>query len=217
MGWKWTLAQTLELWWWQRYLRKQSPTAYLAWKQSYWQRLIQVLPSAIWPATGAKILEAGCGPAGIFTVLPDYTITAIDPLLKSYAQELMHFEPGDWPYTHFYPSTIEDWQVKEKYPLVLSFNAINHVRNWEKALQQLTAATQDDGWLVMSSDVHKRKWTKRLFRTLPGDALHPQQHTKHDYLKALQDLNWSIRWEMVHQPGRIFDYWLVSAQKNPAN
>lgn len=215
MGWKWSLAQRLELWWWKRYLAKQSPEDYLKWKINYWQKLLVQLPAEIWPEKGAYILDAGCGPAGVFTALPNYRVTAIDPLLDRYMQQLPHFRPEDWPHVTFQQSTLELLTVATKYPLGFCFNAINHVQDWPSAIERLTASIAEGGWLVLSSDVHRKKWTKQLFRTIPGDVLHPQQHNREDYVKELQQLGWKIHWEQVIKPGRIFDYWVVVAQKSP--
>lgn len=216
MAGKWAIAQRLELWWWKRYLRQTSPTTYLQWKTDYWNTLLAQLPDVIWPPPSSTIMEVGCGPAGSYIALSDYHIHAVDPLLDRYAQTLPHFDPTQWPNVEFDSRCIEQQLQGHQYPLVLTFNAINHVKDWTVALQQLGRHTLPGGWLVLSSDVHRYRALRQLFRLLPADALHPQQHTAAEYRAVLRSLGFTIHWEKVYKPGKVFDYWIVVAQKNPA-
>lgn len=216
MQWKWVLAQRLEIWWWRQYLHQKEPKDYLAWKTRYWKEFVLQLPPAIWPASGEHVLEAGCGPAGLFMALHPFKITAFDPLLKEYQTQLPHFNAAAWPHVTFHSNTLEEWVSPQTYPLLLCCNAINHVQDWNESLHRLTACADEGGWLVLSTDIHKRTWTRDLFRHLPVDALHPQQHTRQDYLDMLTALGWTIVWEKVYKPGLLFDYWVLAAQKNPA-
>ena len=61
---KWKLAQFLEIRWWRRYLSGKDEAAYREQKIDYWKRICAVLDIDVPP--GSQVLEAGCGPAGIF-------------------------------------------------------------------------------------------------------------------------------------------------------
>ncbi|MEL6141523.1 MAG: hypothetical protein AAFU67_07875, partial [Bacteroidota bacterium] len=76
----------------------------------------------------------------------------------------------------------------------------------EKGLDQLTKWARPGTVLLLTSDVHRKKWLKSIFRWLPGDALHPQQHTIGDYQQALRKRNWQIQQEKPLRKGWIFDY-----------
>ncbi len=98
MALRWNIAQAAEIRWWQSYLRNKPVKEYLDWKTAYWRDFLDHLELNI---EGSKsILDAGCGPAGRFTILKDHQVTAIDPLLEKY-KSLDHFDPSMYPWTTF--------------------------------------------------------------------------------------------------------------------
>lgn len=201
---RWRIAQWLERRWWQHYLRRRPVADYLQRKQAYWQR---VLTAVDWvPEPGARVLDAGCGPAGIFMALPESRVVAVDPLVGAYAQDLPHFAPIDYPWTTFRAGRIEAGFPEGPFEEVYCLNAINHVADWTAALDALTAASQSGARLLLASDVHRYSFLCGVFRTLPGDALHPQQHQAEDYLKALRQRGWRIERAVRLKRGYIFDY-----------
>ena len=84
---KWSLAQKLELIWWKRYLKKQNIKDYLEWKKNYWSVFIDEISWGYSIKKCDRILDVGCGPAGIFTILPQKQTTALDPLLEKYESD----------------------------------------------------------------------------------------------------------------------------------
>ncbi|MCB0662836.1 MAG: class I SAM-dependent methyltransferase, partial [Saprospiraceae bacterium] len=124
---KWRLAQYLELRWWQRYLRHKSVEDYLAWKNTYWQGFLEKM--AIHPEPDKTILDAGCGPAGIFIHFPNHPVTAIDPLLDQYEQNLPHFSKERYPNVTFHTTSLETYKSDQQYDYIFCINAINHVHN----------------------------------------------------------------------------------------
>lgn len=211
---KWQLAQFLEIRWWQWYLRKKRPDAYLTAKSAYWQRVLDHLGLVV-PA-GARVLDAGCGPAGIFMVLPQAQVLALDPLLAAYAEKLPHFAPENYPWVQFITTSLEDFSVREPFDLVFCLNAINHVDDLAKGISILAQATASGHSLIISIDAHRWSALKWLFRLLPGDALHPHQHSLSDYLVMLQDAGFSPTRKIRLKPGVIFDYWILQMKKTSA-
>lgn len=204
---RWRLAQWLERRWWQRYLRRQSSAAaYLLAKRAYWQQVLATLGHE--PASGVAVLDAGCGPAGIFILLHEsQKITALDPLLEAYEQDLAIFKKAVYPGVHFVPQPMESAVFSAaSFETIYCFNAINHVSDWGAALDQLTHWIQPGGRLLISSDVHRWRLLHRLFHFLPGDALHPQQHLAEDYEKALRARGWQIEGKHRLRREFIFDY-----------
>jgi SAM-dependent methyltransferase len=209
---RWRIAQILELKWWQRYLRHRGPDRYLAEKADYWQRLLTAAAVAVPP--GARVLDAGCGPAGIFIVLHENRdVTAVDPLLHRYAAALPHFDPDRYPGVDFVAGTLETFSPVRLFDYVFCMNAINHVGDWHTALSALSRCTSPGGILVLGVDVHRYGGLKRLFRLVPGDILHPHQHDRRDYRKALARHGWTATGELTFRAGRIFDYWIVTGKK----
>ena len=138
----------------------------------------------------ARVLDAGCGPAGIFILLHDrQQVTALDPLLPRY-ERLPIFSQSDYPDVQFRQQSLENTSLAGAFDTIYCFNAINHVADWAASLDTLTRLSRPGTVLVLTSDVHRYAWLLPLFRALPGDALHPQQHLAHHYSDALTHRGW---------------------------
>jgi 2-polyprenyl-3-methyl-5-hydroxy-6-metoxy-1,4-benzoquinol methylase len=186
---RWKLAQYLEVKWWNRYLSSKNPDEYILWKIDYWKQLLNYLSDVLPLQKGANVLDAGCGPAGVFIALDDCSVKAVDPLLDSY-KTLPHFQP-------------------EKFCL----NAINHVSDIHLAYDQLAQAVKVNGYLVVSIDAHRSSILKSIFKALPGDVLHPHQYDLKEYEQFLIDRGFVIEKTILKTPGRIFDYYAQVAKK----
>lgn len=209
---KWKLAQQLELLWWKNYLRQKSPTDYLVWKRHYWQTFLQKLAFQLPPA--CDVLDAGCGPAGIFTILEQQKVVAIDPLLERYADQLSsHFSTVAYPDVHFEACRLEDINYQQSFDYIFCLNAINHVSDLPLALARLSAALRPNATLVLSTDVHKHNFFKHLFRLLPLDALHPHQFDLTEYRQQLPN-DLVVVQEINYQQAFFFDYYVWVLQKN---
>lgn len=203
---RWRVAQFLERRWWQRYLRNKSSADYLTEKRAYWERTLDQLD---WePVPGRRVLDAGCGPAGVFILLHNIeAVTALDPLLESYEADLPIFARANYPSVSFLAQPLEEkLAVAGPFEAIYCFNAINHVADWELALDVLTANAGPGTRMVLTSDVHRHAWLLPVFRMLPGDALHPQQHDATAYRRALERRGWRIEWEEVLRQEAIFAY-----------
>ena len=201
---RWKIAQALEIRWWQRYLKNKTTTDYIAAKNSYWYRFLQQLELKTRP--DERILDAGCGPAGIFIILNEWVVDAVDPLLANYEQALPHFKKAAYPNVQFFQQPLEDFIITKPYNRVFCLNAINHVADLNKCLDKIIAATVPDGQLIVSVDVHKSKFLKAIFRAIPGDVLHPHQHGLEDYVKMLKQRGCKVVKTVCLKSGRIFDY-----------
>jgi 2-polyprenyl-6-hydroxyphenyl methylase/3-demethylubiquinone-9 3-methyltransferase len=201
---RWRIAQFFEIRWWQRYLRNRSPEEYLDWKRGYWLDFLAKIE--IEPVYGIKVLDAGCGPAGIFIALHSCEVDALDPLLNHYAQNLSHFNPSHYPWVHFHPQPLESFRTNARYDLVFCLNAINHVDNLSQCLDHLAALTAPGGTVVLSIDAHRYGFLKRIFRWFPGDILHPHQYDLAEYTKMLTDRGYILHPAIRMKTGGIFNY-----------
>lgn len=203
---KWKIAQFLERRWWKRYLSSKDPALYLASKRKYWQSVLDRLNHQ--PSKNGVTLDAGCGPAGVFILLHDKEqMTALDPLLGRYEQDLAIFNFSDYPAVTFHEAALESAVLPAgMFTTIYCFNAINHVEDWELALDQLTTFAANGATMIISSDVHRRPWLKFIFRLFPGDLLHPQQHNRADYREALRKRGWQIEAEQQLRSELIFEY-----------
>lgn len=208
---KWKLAQTLEIKWWQNYLRDKDVEKYLSWKKDYWKNFIQKIPN-LPPLQQYQILDAGCGPAGIFTVLENNIVDAIDPLLDKYST-LPHFNSEQYKYTNFKNISIEALEVENKYDFIFCLNAINHVADIQLAYKKLANALKKDGIIYISVDAHRNNFLKKIFQFIPGDVLHPHQYNLKEYEYFLVQQGLQILPSIHIKKEPIFDYYLCIAQK----
>ncbi len=211
MNQRWKVAQKLELWWWQRYLRSKDKSAYLKAKSAYWQRILTILNLPI--PTDAQILDAGCGPAGIFIILQNYQVDAIDPLINKYEQNLLHFKKEQYPFVKFHNQSLEDFQSQKQYDIVFCMNAINHVSDLKASFETLLGAIAVNGYLVMAVDVHRYALLKTIFRAIPGDVLHPHQHSLEDYIQMVEHNKGNILKVIPFKKGKIFDHIIMIIRK----
>lgn len=209
---KWKIAQKLEYKWWQKYLEKKDLEEYLQWKLNYWNRLLGEIVDVLPFPKNQHILDAGCGPAGIFLALNHNKVDAIDPLLDKY-QNLPHFDAQRVEWTNFNCQTLESFDQDEIYDVIFCLNAINHVRNVELCYDNLIKALKPGGVMVISTDAHKHQFIKRLFQFVPGDVLHPVQLDISEYNRFLTSRGLKIRKNLNYEEGRIFDYYVTIAEK----
>ena len=210
---KWKLAQKLEYLWWKRYLKKKNPSEYLIKKKQYWDRLLNEIGTSVKLTKDAVVLDAGCGPSGIYMSLSDCKVDAIDPLLNKY-QHLSVFQPEQYSWTQFKTMPIEALDVQAKYDVVFCMNAINHVNDLERCYQNLLNALKPGGILVLSTDAHRSQLLKKIFQLLPGDMLHPIQLDIDEYAAYLEKYSASLVQKIRFKRELIFDYYILIAQKD---
>ncbi|MEL7120296.1 MAG: class I SAM-dependent methyltransferase [Bacteroidota bacterium] len=208
---KWKIAQHFELVWWKRHLKDQSVVVYLDKKKKYWKKVLEL--TNIHPLMDDSILDAGCGPSGMFTILYNHKVDALDPLLNKYTAELSHFKPDWYPNVNFYANTIESYSSNKLYDVIFCLNVINHVDQLEKSLEKLISLLKPEGRLLLSVDTHKWKFLKVLFQILPGDILHPHQYKLSDYLLKIEKANGVVQQTFLLKQHYIFDYHFITITK----
>jgi 2-polyprenyl-3-methyl-5-hydroxy-6-metoxy-1,4-benzoquinol methylase len=236
---RWKIAQAIEIRWWQRYLKNKSTADYSAWKMQYWQTFLKNIGLETLLTEGGtisdfgfrisdfddknpkseirnpkSILDAGCGPAGIFMVLNNHSVDALDPLLDSYEKNLMHFKKTDYPHVHFINQPLENFDKTNKYDVVFCLNAINHVADLSKCFDILVQATKEKGTLVVSIDAHNFTFLKKVFQQIPGDILHPHQFDLKEYADMLTSRGCTIENTVLYRKELIFNYYILVVRKN---
>src|SRR6187402_2853397 len=132
-NWRWNAAQFAERKWWQNYLKNKDIPEYLKWKKDYWQNLLKKSLHYFNIHAGDRILDAGCGPAGMFMLFDKNEIVAFDPLIEQYEQDLPHFKKDMYPPVAFVSAGLEDFKSEKKFDVLFCMNAINHVQDIEKS------------------------------------------------------------------------------------
>lgn len=213
-NWRWKCAQFVERIWWRNYLKKKDVTAYLAWKKSYWTNLLAKCTPYLHLPASASVLDAGCGPAGIFMVLEQFRVQAFDPLIDKYETDLPHFNKALYPWVRFTQASLEEFSTVESFDAVFCMNAINHVRDIEQSVDKLVSFGHSGSTLVLTIDAHNVRFLKKLFALLPGDILHPHQYTLEEYQRMLTGRNCRILSCERMKHTTIFDHYLLIAKKN---
>ena len=214
MTFRWKLAQTAEIRWWQGYLKNKPTTDYAVWKTKYWQDLLKEIGLNAQITEGSKILDAGCGPAGIFMIFKNHKVDALDPLLDEYEAKLPHFRRENYPNVQFFSQPLESFSDKKAvYGTVFCLNAINHVADLQRAFDVLVDATKSGGTLVVSIDAHNYSFLKTIFQALPGDILHPHQFDLAEYSDMLTSRGCRIERTLLKKSEFIFNYYVLVATK----
>ena len=221
MTFRWKIAQAAEIRWWQGYLKNKPTTDYAVWKTKYWQDLLAEIglnskntDLSRGSREGGKILDAGCGPAGIFMIFKNQEVDALDPLLDEYEAKLPHFRKENYPNVQFFSQPLESFSdKKDVYDTVFCLNAINHVADLQRAFDVLVDATKSGGTLVVSIDAHNYSFLKTIFQALPGDVLHPHQFDLAEYSAMLTSRGCRIERTLLKKVEFIFNYYVLVATK----
>lgn len=235
MKFRWNVAQAMEIRWWQRYLKNREVADYHAWKRSYWHGFLDTIglkKNEIIEKIKSQnldneadtegryvhnLLDAGCGPAGIFMIFDGadaaLRIDALDPLLNEYEAKLPHFKKAAYPQTQFLAKPLEQLDVHEKYDFIFCINAINHVADLQKSFQQLVHAAKRGATLVVSIDAHNFQPLKHIFRLVPGDILHPHQYDLKEYETMLTNCGCRVEKSVLSIKEFIFNYYILIATK----
>ncbi|CAN5518647.1 hypothetical protein BH09BAC6_BH09BAC6_14590 [soil metagenome] len=211
---RWRVAQAFEARWWKNYLSHKDVTAYLIWKKGYWKGVLDRIGKSLAMQPGQQILDAGCGPAGIFINLPGYKVTAVDPLLDTYHHTLPHFKKEMYPDVEFCTETLEKYSSDHLFDVVFCMNAINHVAQLDEAFQTLYRYTKPGGRIVVSIDAHNYQVFKHIFRAQPADILHPHQYDLHEYESMLTSMGCTIVQTELIKKEFFFNHYILVAVKN---
>lgn len=210
MNLRWKLAQNFEILWWRRYLKRKPVQSYLDWKKSYWQTFLERLKIEV--SISESILDVGCGPAGIFIILSNENLDAVDPLLNEYESNLEHFDRKKYPNVNFIHAPFENFETEKKYDKIFCLNAVNHVRDLKKCIQKLSDLLTENGTLILSVDAHNYLIFKYLFRFLPGDILHPHQYDLTEYIEMTSESGLAVQKTILYKKEFFFDYHIIIAQ-----
>ncbi len=211
--WRWKSAQFIERRWWQRYLKNRNVKDYLNWKTNFWQNLLAKCHHYFNIPTNANILDAGCGPAGIFIALPSHRVTAFDPLIDKYEKDLAHFKKSDYPTVIFFKAGLEDFQIDQPFDIIFCMNAINHVFDIAHSFDQLVRMGKSGSHLVVTIDAHNHTLIKKLFQAIPGDILHPHQYDLNEYQRMLTSRGCELIGTELLKHTFLFDHYMLIARK----
>jgi 2-polyprenyl-3-methyl-5-hydroxy-6-metoxy-1,4-benzoquinol methylase len=210
---KWKIAQFFEFLWWKNYLQGRTKDEYLKWKKDYWLAFSKHFKGLINESKPLQILDAGCGPSGIFMILIEHRVDAVDPLLQQYEQ-FPNFNKEDFPHVNFINNKLENYRKENFYEVIFCINAINHVDDIHSCLQNLYVSLKQGGTCIVAVDTHRSHLLKKIFQFLPGDILHPHQFSRADYELLFEKEKWRVEKTIMVKEGKIFNYDLFLLRKD---
>lgn len=213
MSLRWRTAQKFELKWWENYLANKPVDEYLLWKKKYWIDLLSMLQPEWHLDNNMKVLDAGCGPAGIFIAIDKNEVVAIDPLLNNYNSQLSHFDPALYNNVQFENMSLEDFTTLNYFDVCFCMNALNHVNNIKTSITHLVQAAKPKGKIIITIDAHNHPWAKTIFSWLPGDILHPHQHSLNEYIQMLTNAGCIIEKRVFLKSEFWFNHYMIMATK----
>jgi len=211
---RWEIAQWFELKWWKNYLKDKNTIEYLEYKRNYWKNLLEDISEINTNQNQKKILDIGCGPAGVYMIFNNHKVTAVDPLIERYEQSLDHFNQKKYPNVEFIPTTFETFQCKDKYDIIFCLNAINHFQDINRSLDKISDLLMPNGIYVESIDAHNYSVLKKIFKIISVDILHPHQYDIDDYKSMLSERSMTILKLVKIKKRVLFDYYLIVARKS---
>lgn len=201
---KWHLAQFLEKKWWYYYLKSKDLDDYLFKKKKYWHSFLDQIN--IHPAKDASIIDLGCGPAGIFTICGEHPkITGVDPLLDFYKLKFKAILDV-YVNVEFVKSTLELYSPKQTYEFVFCLNAINHVKDIDRCMNQIKSCGDESSVFIISSDIHRHSFAKRFLKLIPIDMLHPKQMDNYEFEQLLNRHGFGIVEKKIMSKKFLFNY-----------
>lgn len=126
-----------------------------------------------------RVLDMGCGPVGLIHFLPEAALRIrMDPLLAEYRDKLALDEPGVSAVAAAEQIPLGD----ESVDVAICFNALDHMRDPQAALLELTRVLRRGGTLLLM--VHTfPAWTLPL---LAIDHLHPHHWTEASFVEKVR-------------------------------
>lgn len=212
--WRWKTAQYAERKWWQRYLKNKAVVPYLTWKKAYWETLLSTCHHYFVLKPEQLILDAGCGPAGVFIALPNHNVTAFDPLIEEYENDLPHFKKNMYPNVQFVKAGLEEFSTDKTFDIIFCMNAINHVHDIKQSTDRLVSFASAGSYIIITIDAHTHSIFKKIFRLLPGDILHPHQYDLNEYQRMFTSRGCSIEGTELLKHTFLFDHYMLIVRKN---
>ncbi len=209
---KWKLAQYFEIRWWKKY-QKDKDISYIKSKRNYWNNVLQDISSYTRINKNDVVLDAGCGPSGMYMVL-DCNIDAVDPLLDHYETNIHFFSKSDYSNVNFFCVPFEGFKTTKEYDHIFCMNAINHFSELEFSLDKLHDLLKSNGTLTLGVDVHRSSFLEKIFSFLSFDVLHPHQFTKKGYMSLFQNAQFQVEFSKTIKKGFIFNYELFVLLKH---
>ncbi|MBN2498640.1 MAG: methyltransferase domain-containing protein [Deltaproteobacteria bacterium] len=181
----WERVQELE---WAYQARKR-PERVLALNRIYWQRLLaETRKAGVRIGPGTRVLDAGCGGAGILLALEQGERVGIDPLMDRYLERFDFLAGTDIVWLR---ACVEDYTSERPFDIVFCINVLDHTRDPGAAARRLQGLLAEGGHLVVLVNLHRSALARRYYALLQRyvDPTHPQQMDRSAALRLFAGLS----------------------------
>ncbi len=181
---QWERVQAIE----RAYHARKRPEQTLTINRIYWRRILDVVQSAgVTVEPDSRVLDMGCGGAGILHAIDRGHLIGVDPLMDFYLARFpaLADAPATW-----LTGTAEDFQAAA-FDVVFCINALDHVRSPARAAANLTRLVANGGHLVLQLNAHTTRLAQRYFTLFHHllDPPHPHQLHRDDVASLFPDLD----------------------------
>lgn len=176
----WIRAQEAE----RAYQVQKDPASIVETSVAYWRRILALLPPdevAVGAAT--RVLDAGCGPAGILLAVAAGERVGFDPLMNFYLERFPHLR--DLP-MRWIEARAEEFRDDSPFDVVFCVNMLDHTEDPAASAANLARQVAPGGRLVLLLNVHLTRFFRGYFERFHRfiDPPHPH-HFHRDDVPAL--------------------------------
>lgn len=151
------------------------------------------------------VLEVGSGPVGFFENICGVRVTAIDILMKEYAEQLPYAQLGTVNNTTYEDTPLD--MIQGKFDFVVCSNVLDHTDDWQAFLRDLLRPLREDGELLL--------YTHCRYLPSPG---HTQVFAPQDLYNQLWNEGSTIRsWKVVTSRRPFVDSECFARASSPTN
>ncbi len=158
-----------------------------------------------------KALEVGCGIGVVSSYLANkykWDLTGID--LDSEQVEIAKKDNIENEYLGFFEADVTELPfTNSEFDMVLSFDVLHHIPNWDRALNEITRVLRPKGFYVLS-DLTILRFTSRIFK-------HWGVFAMDDTINHLKRNNFEIVYEERPKINIFMRHFSVVSQKSPTN
>jgi SAM-dependent methyltransferase len=170
---EWERVQKIE----RAYHEQKDPARVLDVNLRYWTRILDVLPPgsiAIGPTT--RVLDVGCGGAGMLLALNGGVRTGVDPLMPFYLAKFPFLaeQPIRW-----LEGTAEQFGADEQFDLIFSLNMLDHTIDPRASAGNIERLLAPGGKLVFVLNVHLTRFWRAYFSAFYRWVDPPHPHHIH--------------------------------------
>lgn len=156
-----------------------------------------------------KVLEIGCGIGVVASYLAEkykWNVTGID--LDPEQIERAKDDNVENEYLKFFIADVTKLSFEDReFDMVLSFDVLHHIPNWDKALNEICRILKPEGFYILN-DITLLKFTARIFKDWGV-------FTVDDIIYHLKENNFEIVYEEKPKINIFLRHFSVVSQKNP--